>query len=72
MYSHDEVTIHFVGVWDTVGALAGLPRSVARVWWGFHDTTLSSYVSSAYQALAIDERRRPYRPDAVATAGRRD
>jgi uncharacterized protein (DUF2235 family) len=64
MYSHDEVTIHFVGVWDTVGALGipGLPRAVARVWWGFHDTTLSSYVSSAYQALAIDEQRLPYRP----------
>jgi uncharacterized protein (DUF2235 family) len=65
-YSH-EPRIRFIGVWDTVGALGipvdGLPltnRLNRR--WGFHDTTLSSMVDAAYQALAIDERRGPFRP----------
>lgn len=62
-FSHSEVRIHFVGVWDTVGALGipGLPPRLARGRWGFHDTKLSSYVDFAYQALAIDEQRRPFR-----------
>ena len=30
--------------------------------WGFHDTQLSSHVRYAYQALAIDEQREPFRP----------
>ena len=63
MYSHEEIDIRFIGVWDTVGAL-GIP--LAPPWvnkrWGFHDTELSSHVRFAYQALAIDERRRPFRP----------
>ena len=62
-FAHDEVRIHFIGVWDTVGALGipGLPPSIARGRWGFHDTKLSSYVDFAYQALAIDEQRRPFK-----------
>ena len=65
-YSYDEISIHFVGVWDTVGAL-GIPIDgfrpplLSRLW-TFHDTTLSRYVLHAYHALAIDERRRPFRP----------
>jgi hypothetical protein len=30
--------------------------------WGFHNTELSSHVTSAYQAIAIDERRGPFKP----------
>jgi len=66
MYSHPDPEIHFVGVWDTVGAL-GIPIDGVRLpWitrrWTFHDTTLSSHVHFAYQALAIDEQRGPFRP----------
>jgi uncharacterized protein (DUF2235 family) len=65
MYARDEEpTIHFVGVWDTVGALGipGIKGRLARRTWGFHDTTLSSRVRFAYHALAVDERRRPFAP----------
>ncbi|PWW24868.1 putative alpha/beta hydrolase family protein DUF2235 [Geodermatophilus normandii] len=59
-----EPEITFIGVWDTVGAL-GLPvRGFG--WlnrrWAFHDTTLSSTVRNAFQALAVDEFRRAFRP----------
>src|SRR5262245_3184313 len=65
-YSQSEVYIEFVGVWDTVGAL-GIPIDGFRPpWlsrlWTFHDTTLSRYVLNAFHAMAIDERRRPFRP----------
>jgi uncharacterized protein (DUF2235 family) len=65
-YSH-EPRVRFVGVWDTVGSLGipsvglGLARLVNRPW-EFHDTTLSTMVDAAFQALAIDERRRPFEP----------
>ena len=63
-HSFDPVPIRFIGVWDTVGALGipGVPARLARGWWGFHDLKLSSSVEYAFQALAIDEHRRPYRP----------
>ncbi len=73
MYSHLESKVFFIGVWDTVGAL-GIPEEVPgweelsklftgwEQMWGFHDTQLSSEVSFAYQALAIDEQRSPYKP----------
>ena len=73
MYSHPQDDIHFIGVWDTVGAL-GIPAELPgwewlshhlHGWeqeWGFHDTRLSSHVRYAYQALAIDEEREPFRP----------
>ncbi|MCA0145082.1 DUF2235 domain-containing protein [Blastococcus sp. LR1] len=62
-YSY-EPDITFIGVWDTVGAL-GIPvRGMG--WlnrkWAFHDTKLSSSVRNAFQALAIDEKRGPFRP----------
>ena len=65
-YSHSEIYVDFVGVWDTVGAL-GIPIDGFRPpWlsrlWTFHDTKLSRYVLNAYHAIAIDERRRPFRP----------
>ncbi|MXP23386.1 DUF2235 domain-containing protein [Gordonia sp. HNM0687] len=64
-YSH-EVPIRFIGVWDTVGSL-GIPLS-GKVFewinrrWAFHDTQLSSTVEAAYHALAIDEKRGPFKP----------
>jgi uncharacterized protein (DUF2235 family) len=67
MYSHPDDDIHFIGVWDTVGALgipAGLPgwKELATRFWGFHDTQLSSHVRFAYHALAIDEQRHAFQP----------
>ena len=65
-YSH-ETRIRCIGVWDTVGAL-GIPLNGLR-WvnafnrrWEFHDTTLSTTVDAAFQALAIDETRGPFEP----------
>ena len=58
-----EIRIHFVGVWDTVGAL-GIPVEAASglnaKFYEFHDTQLSSLVDNAFQAIAIDEHRQPY------------
>jgi uncharacterized protein (DUF2235 family) len=65
-FSYDDVYIQFVGVWDTVGAL-GIPIDgfrpplLSRLW-SFHDTRLSRYVRNAFHAVAIDERRGPFRP----------
>jgi len=59
-----EPRAKFIGVWDTVGAL-GIPFGPLRILnypWRFHDVRLSRSVDYAYQALAIDERRRPFRP----------
>lgn len=64
--------IKFVGVWDTVGALGvptpilrGVEKLASRIWpslhVGFHDCNLLPIVENAYQALALDERRRPFR-----------
>ncbi|MEU1668401.1 DUF2235 domain-containing protein [Streptomyces sparsogenes] len=66
-----ETEIHFIGVWETVGAL-GIP-AVGPRWlepvvnqfnrrWAFHDTTLSSWVKAAFHALAIDEQRSAFKP----------
>lgn len=56
-----EVTIHMLGVWDTVAALGirGTPLSEAGKF-AWHDTTLSSIVKHAYHALALDEHRAAY------------
>ncbi len=59
--------VRFLGVWDTVGSL-GIPSTglgLSRLMnhrWAFHDTELSCTVDAAFQALAIDERRRPFQP----------
>jgi uncharacterized protein (DUF2235 family) len=53
--------IKMVGVWDTVGSL-GVPllsRLIRRGVW-FHNTHLSTTVQHSYQALALDEQRKPY------------
>jgi len=58
-----EINIHFLGVWDTVGAL-GVPfKSAERFnhqYYEFHDTELSGIVRNAYHAIAIDEHRENY------------
>jgi uncharacterized protein (DUF2235 family) len=65
-YAHSEIYIDFIGVWDTVGALGipidGFRPPILSRLWTFHDTTLSRYVLNAFHAMAIDERRRPFRP----------
>jgi uncharacterized protein (DUF2235 family) len=63
-FSH-EPRARFIGVWDTVGALGlpvGGPLQFINQRWKFHDMTLSSWVDNAFQALAIDERRKPFQP----------
>ena len=63
--SHVDVTIEFVGVWDTVGAL-GIPShifyDVNQKEYGFHDTTPSKITKHAYHAMAIDEFRDEFVP----------
>ena len=60
------IPIKFIGVWDTVGALGAPTPILGRFTRGkvsFHDTQLGNDVRHGYQALAIDERRRPFQPD---------
>jgi uncharacterized protein (DUF2235 family) len=58
--------IKFVGVWDTVGAL-GAPGLLGQILnknkYQYHDVGLNPWIRNAYQALAIDERRKPFAPD---------
>jgi len=58
--------IRFIGVWDTVGAL-GAPGLLGQVLnrnkYIYHDVDLHASIEHAYQALAIDERRAPFRPN---------
>ena len=57
--------IKFIGVWDTVGALGAptpLLGRLTRNRVSFHNTHLGKDVEHAYQALAVDERRRPFQP----------
>ena len=61
-----RVRIHFVGVWDTVGAL-GIPKILDYDWiprpsnhYQFHNTQLGPAVRYAYHAVAIDENRENY------------
>lgn len=62
------IPIHFLGVWDTVGAL-GIPDDLAilslldnRENYAFHDAELSDTVECARHAVAIDERRASFFP----------
>jgi uncharacterized protein (DUF2235 family) len=66
---HDKVPVKFIGVWDTVGAL-GNPLFINNIFStlsisvmvnSFHDTELSSIVENAFQALAVDEKRRNFK-----------
>ena len=57
--------VHFIGVWDTVGAL-GVPiflfNARNRRKYAFHDTQIGSNVRVARHALAINEYRNDFRP----------
>jgi uncharacterized protein (DUF2235 family) len=60
--------VHFMGVWDTVGAL-GIPLelSVLRFIgdprrYQFHDTRISMLIANARHAVALDERRADFMP----------
>lgn len=59
--------VKVVGVWDTVGSLGipdlvGLDLGRERTRFGFHNVKLTENIEHAYQALALDERRRAFRP----------
>jgi uncharacterized protein (DUF2235 family) len=59
-----DAKITMLGVWETVGAL-GIPGMLfddTDSTYRFLDTTLHPDVLSAYQALAVDERRRDFTP----------
>lgn len=63
-YSMCNPEITMVGVWDTVGAL-GIPSLFGLVdplVYGFLDTSLNPSIKNAFQALAIDERRKEFPP----------
>jgi uncharacterized protein (DUF2235 family) len=73
-YSRRVERIRFIGVFDTVGSL-GVPDVVFRKshlpdsqrqeierFYSFHDVTLSPIIENAFHALAIDERRDPFKP----------
>lgn len=56
-----KLPVHFIGVWDTVGAL-GVPDDLEifnlfddREKWQFHNTSLGANVKHARHAMAIDE-----------------
>ena len=60
--------VHFLGVWDTVGAL-GIPLASMKLLakfteqrYAFHDTQLSAVVATACHAIAVDEHRPDYQP----------
>jgi hypothetical protein len=64
----ETTPIHFIGVWDTVGAL-GIPDDFALLGlidnpdkYRFHDTALSRRVAHARHAVALDERRASFAP----------
>ncbi|KAH8815750.1 hypothetical protein F5884DRAFT_665256 [Xylogone sp. PMI_703] len=65
-----KIRVHAVAVWDTVGSLGipsislfsrlGFPHSTKE--YRFYDTNISSDIRYAFQALALDEHRRPFSP----------
>ncbi len=63
------VSVHCIGVWDTVSAL-GFPLSAVQSlnpfssrWHGFHDARLHKEVKYGYQALCIDDQRKVFAPE---------
>jgi len=62
----EPFAIDYMGIWDTVGSL-GIPGKLLSAPFlnrrhQFHDTNLSTMVRSARHAVALDERRRQFRP----------
>ncbi len=73
MGDQHPLSIEYVGVWDTVGAL-GVPTGFFfanrfNKKYQFHDLKLSRMVKSARHGLAIDERRRTFTPTAWTNLG---
>ena len=73
-----KIPIHFLGVWDTVGAL-GIPNNFAVLnlldnvgKYAFHDTKLGCNVLHARHALAIDEMRASFSPTLWSNVDRRE
>jgi uncharacterized protein (DUF2235 family) len=63
-YCYNSRDIHFVGVWDTVGAL-GIPFSFMGLFDKhdeFYDTKMGANIKIARHALAIDEQREDFEP----------
>ena len=63
-FSWPDAKVHFIGVWDTVGAL-GIPGNrvfFSEDFYTWHDTQLSKIVKNAYHALALDEHRTNFAP----------
>ena len=63
-HCHPSRKVHFVGVWDTVGAL-GIPVSLMGLldrYDEYYDTKMGPNVSIARHALAIDEKRKDFEP----------
>jgi uncharacterized protein (DUF2235 family) len=62
----EKLSIRYVGVWDTVGAL-GVPAFIPGAKrlnrrYGYHSCDLTPGIESARHAVAIDERRRVFAP----------
>lgn len=67
-FHKDSNTVHFIGVWDTVGAL-GIPDDNLILdlldnpdFYRFHDTRISKQVKHARHAVALDEKRSSFTP----------
>jgi uncharacterized protein (DUF2235 family) len=64
-FCHEFVPIEAVGVWDTVKALGlrmPLLRLLARTSHEFHNHALGPSICNGYQALAMNETRRVFKP----------
>ena len=61
----NKVRIRFLGCWDTVGS-HGLPmpglNHISQSWMMYHDHRVNGNVDTAFQALALDERRSRFKP----------
>jgi uncharacterized protein (DUF2235 family) len=60
-----EPDIDLLVVWDTVGSMGvpiGLFRWIGQSKYKFHNVSISPKIKRAYQALAVDEHRRNFRP----------
>ncbi|MFQ5631248.1 MAG: DUF2235 domain-containing protein [bacterium] len=64
-HSRTNIPIKCIGVWDTVGAL-GVPIKFANILtrhnYKFHNTNYGNHIEYAFHALAIDEKRGPFKP----------
>ena len=65
-YAATAAAIHFIGVWDTVGAI-GLPDELKKALFLFHpmefkDNAPAPIILHARQALSIDDTRRTFNP----------